>query len=343
MLLQGYRVGIESDQLVYDYLSKVGDIAQQRALSSAQRMRLVTELRANIDRVRAAEGAQSADQVKRILKRFGSPGSVVDAIAEDPSVGVPDVAAQPQPSGRGFSVKMPKVPRPCRSDARPAEPPRSTAASPPHLAGEDELDHGDAGPDWWRVEAGPLDAMPGQGVGDTVPGFTGGITVPEILRPPPKEGDEPVKLRKQRAAEEDDDEEGDEEEEYEEAEDYGGRARPVVQILRSVGPLELLAILCLLAGTVTGVWVVLVIGWLLVYASRRLSRGEVKVVVFGVPGTVAVGMLVWLWGRADGRWGEPLAEERFNAALMDSLPWAVRVAAVASAALLFWRARRQLR
>ncbi|NGN64842.1 hypothetical protein G5C51_13170 [Streptomyces sp. A7024] len=343
-------MGIESDQLVYDYLSKVGDIAQQRALSSAQRMRLVTELRANIDRVRAAEDAQTADQVKRILKRFGTPGSVVDSVAEDPGRGAPEVAPEPQTAGRGFSVrsvklpKVPKVPRPRRSDPEPSAAPRSTAASPPHLAGEDELDQSGAGPDWWRVEPGPLDTMPGQSVGDTVPGFTGGIEVPEILRPPPKQEDEPVKLQKQRAAEEEAEEEYEEEEAEDDADEEYGRARPVLHILRSVGPLELVAILCLLAGTVTGVWLVLVIGWLLVYGSRRLSRTEVKIVVFGVPGTVAVGLLVWLWGRADGRWGEPLAEDAFNAALTDALPWAVRVAAVASAALLFWRARRdQLR
>nr|WP_158715621.1 hypothetical protein [Streptomyces sp. NRRL S-481] len=46
-------MGIESDQVVYEYLSRVGDVAQQRQLSSATRMRLVADLRNEIDKRRA--------------------------------------------------------------------------------------------------------------------------------------------------------------------------------------------------------------------------------------------------------------------------------------------------
>ena len=35
-------MGIESDQLVYDYLSRVGDLAQATTLTAAERARLVT-------------------------------------------------------------------------------------------------------------------------------------------------------------------------------------------------------------------------------------------------------------------------------------------------------------
>ncbi len=49
----GDFVGIESDQVVYEYLSRVGDVAQQRQLSSATRMRLVADLRNEIDKRRA--------------------------------------------------------------------------------------------------------------------------------------------------------------------------------------------------------------------------------------------------------------------------------------------------
>ena len=48
-------MGIESDQVVYEYLSRVGDVAQQRQLSSATRMRLVADLRNEIDKRRAKE------------------------------------------------------------------------------------------------------------------------------------------------------------------------------------------------------------------------------------------------------------------------------------------------
>ena len=54
----GDFVGIESDQLVYDYLSRVGDLAQQRGLPSATRMRLVSGLRAEIDRTAGRFGVR---------------------------------------------------------------------------------------------------------------------------------------------------------------------------------------------------------------------------------------------------------------------------------------------
>lgn len=54
-----HRVGIESDQLVYDYLSRVGDLAQQQQLSSGARMRLVAALRTEIDRQRGSQGTDT--------------------------------------------------------------------------------------------------------------------------------------------------------------------------------------------------------------------------------------------------------------------------------------------
>jgi hypothetical protein len=54
--------------------------------------------------------------------------------------------------------------------------------SPPHLAGTDELGPAGSQPDWWRTDAGPLGGM------DIAPGFTGGVEIPEILRPPAPDG-----------------------------------------------------------------------------------------------------------------------------------------------------------
>lgn len=68
-----HRVGIESDQLVYDYLSRVGDLAQQQQLSSGARMRLVSTLRSEIDRQRATGGADSPAAVRRIIGGLGTP------------------------------------------------------------------------------------------------------------------------------------------------------------------------------------------------------------------------------------------------------------------------------
>ncbi|MCC4322496.1 HAAS signaling domain-containing protein, partial [Streptomyces malaysiensis] len=80
-------MGIESEKLVYDYLSRVGDLAQQQGLSSGERMRLVSGLRADIDHRRATGGADSPAGVKRILSKLGSPADVVAAAGGRPDPG----------------------------------------------------------------------------------------------------------------------------------------------------------------------------------------------------------------------------------------------------------------
>ncbi|NEA10087.1 hypothetical protein G3I27_18155, partial [Streptomyces sp. SID10692] len=82
-------MGIESDQLVYDYLSRVGDLAQRQQLSSAARMRLVSSLRGEIDRQRGTAGADSPATVRRIIGRLGSPDELVAAAAESGDGTVP--------------------------------------------------------------------------------------------------------------------------------------------------------------------------------------------------------------------------------------------------------------
>ena len=98
--------------------------------------------------------------------------------------------------------------------------------------------------------------------------------------------------------------------------------------------------LLLVAGAALGSWLALAGGWGLAYVSRRLSRAEAKFAALGVPGIVVGGMVVWLWGRFDGRWGEPIAQGRLGQEMADGLPGIVRVAAVASALFLVWRMRR---
>ncbi|MEV5132632.1 hypothetical protein AB0K87_19540, partial [Streptomyces sp. NPDC053705] len=82
-------MGIESDQLVFDYLSRVGDLAQQQQLSSGARMRLVATLRGEIDRQRGTDGSDSPAVVRRILGRLGAPGELVSAAAESGDGAVP--------------------------------------------------------------------------------------------------------------------------------------------------------------------------------------------------------------------------------------------------------------
>ncbi|WP_329120930.1 hypothetical protein [Streptomyces sp. NBC_01465] len=326
-------MGIESDQLVYDYLSKVGDLAQQRQLPSGERMRLVSSLRNEIDRQRGKFESESPATVRRILGRLGTPDEQVAAAtggsAPDPAPF--PVREEPRPR---------RIPRPRRMEKPEPEAPQAPAASPPHLAGTDELGPSGSEPDWWRIETAPF------GAGDEVPGFVGGVEIPEILRPPRK--------AKERVEEEDEDEdeaeEEDGEEEFTEAEDDTPRRRflrrgPRAPRARAplANPLLLLAAALLVTGAIFGWLIALGAGWLLAYTSRRLTPAEAKWAALGLPGLVAAGGLTWLWGRTDGRWGTPIPEHGMGAALTDLWPVVLRVAAVASALYLVWRARRGMR
>ncbi|MFI2368269.1 hypothetical protein [Streptomyces sp. NPDC018833] len=351
-------MGIESDQLVYDYLSRVGDLAQQAQLPSSARMRLVTSLRGEIDRQRGRFGGESPAAVRRILGRLGAPEAVVAAAAEGAdappgparSVTSPPASSAASPSspsspsnaegagaGSGAGGQRPtmprqrgwrRIPRPRTTEAAPAPAPRE-AASPPHLAGMDELGPSGSEPDWWRIEPGPF------GAGERVAGFVGGVEVPEILKPPPEEDAEPDPGADPDAVEA-------------ETEEAPPARRRWLPRLRSRGdgergpadPFLLLAAALLLVGAVLGSLLALAGGWLLAYGSRRLSATQSKLAVVGLPGAVAAAGVVWLWGRVNGRWGTPIPDDGMREALTGTWPWMLKGAAVASALYLLWRGTR---
>ncbi|MFE6741503.1 hypothetical protein [Streptomyces tubercidicus] len=409
-------MGIESDQLVFDYLSRVGDLAQQRGLPAATRMRLVTGLRAEID----GGQADSVSGVKRMLARLGTPEAVVAAAgsADDrvPGASWSGSGTRPEPGAGPAPGDGPAVPL----GPRPAEPPRrwtgardkltglaarsgltgkggeggaaagngpaagngkasgggaasglgkyftsgkapttgavpaprdaATVGLPPHLAGAHELGDTEDAPDWWRVEPAPF------GPGETVPGFVGGIEIPEMWDRP--EDEPPLSLKKDGA-----------DEAAGSADEDAPAERPLPRMLRRalgrrrpappppaedgateeavavparapLSPVLTLAVLLLVAGAALGSWLALAGGWGLTYVSQRLTRAEAKFAALGVPGTVVGGLVVWLWGRFDGRWGEPLAQGRLGEEMLAGLPVMARVAAVASALFLVWRMRR---
>ncbi|MGX9872465.1 hypothetical protein ACWIG2_03635 [Streptomyces cellulosae] len=320
-------MGIESDQVVYEYLSRVGDVAQQRQLPSAARMRLVAELRDEIDRRRAKAVVDSPAAVRRIIARMGTPTEVVSK-AEGASPGAAPGASADQPSAvpvqreaKAGGVFRKVVPRP-RSSAAPPPAAPVEAPTPPHRAGLDEVGDSGSQPDWWRVDSGPF------GVGDEVPGFVGGVEIPELLkRPVPKEEEEPAAEAAPAA---------------EATEEVPARRRLLrLPSRRWSNPLLLIAAASLVVGAVLGNWFALILGWLIAYASRRLTPGEVKAAVVVLPGLSLTGGIVWLWGRVAGRWGEPVAEGQMNAALTETWPWVIRTAAVTSALFLVWRSQRQ--
>ncbi|MFF1694797.1 hypothetical protein ACFVXC_14355 [Streptomyces sp. NPDC058257] len=370
-------MGIESDQLVFDYLSRVGDLAQQCQLPSGTRMRLVSELRNEIDRSRAKTAADSPAAIRRILDRLGSPEDLVEAANTSTGAGAgTGTESRPAvPTQRTQKLKKPRaqreqteqteprepreqrepkerakrlrrvVPRPRPAAERPELPEEDPGPSPPHLAGTDELGDGGSEPDWWRTDSSPF------GLGDSVPGFTGGVEIPEILKPPPKK-----RLEKDVKEAEEEEEEGedgeDEEEEWEEDEPAATRRRririrrPTAAAVapaapRFTNPLLLLAAALLTVGAILGNWLALGGGWLLAYTSRRLSRAEAKWAVIGMPVLSVAAGITWLWGRSDRRWGDPIVDGHMSDAMAETGPWVVRGAAVASALYLLWRSQRR--
>jgi hypothetical protein len=323
-------VGVESDRLVFDYLSRVGDLAQT-ALPAAQRMRLVAQLRKDIDKERGS--ADSAVAVQRILGRIGSPDEVVEAAAGSTSSGAgavpaaPEPVTEPPPGSYGPYAKPPRTPHAPRKGAD-VPPPREDAGEP----------------DWWRVDpsgSGPLRA------GDELaglPGMTGGVFIPfddeelDHKDPPPRRVDGSVAEAEEEGAEP-----------HEEEQPRGSGPRRWLPRLRKAAggggrrwgsPVLLLAAALLVAGAVIGSWIPLLLGWGIGYMSRRLSRAQAKFAVLGIPGAAAVAMLVWLWGRDAGKWSTPVAKGQMGQAMQDALPVTVRLAAAASALYLLWRARR---
>ncbi|MFF2022898.1 hypothetical protein ACFVW2_14005 [Streptomyces sp. NPDC058171] len=235
----------------------------------------------------------------------------------------------------------PAGPTPPADDPRPAgdEPagPGSAhrAPSPPHLAPLDELGTTSGPRDWWRVESNsPFDAV------DRVPGFVGGIEIPDILKPPPGPDTE------------DDDADGADDPTVEKAPARptgadpaagaparGGRA--LALLTGWSNPLLLVAAALLVVGALAGNLLALGGGWALAWLSKRLTPAESKFAVLWIPGLSLAGGVTWLWGRAAGHWGPELVEERFDQAIGDAWPWVLKASAFASAVFLVWRSQRR--
>jgi hypothetical protein len=347
----GKTVGIESEKLVFDYLSRVGDLAHTTSMTASDRARLVSGLRTEIDKRRAAAGgAVTESAVKKILDKLGDPSFVVAEANGGVAPTLPPSAATPEPERSRVSLrKRAGVPKQA-PEPDPLEGPAPTAAygaSSPHLADLDELGSGADAPDadWWRDASG--------GIGGQVPGFSGGIELAEVLRPPgppagaapqvpaqatgepvlplvPAPGEEapkPPPLWRQALARR--------------AGAPGGEPG-AAQVPRAGGLVEWAAVLLLVAGAAIGSLIPLALGWLAAWWSPRLRRTEGKWAAAGMPGLVAAGALLWLWGRTTGKWGDPLPAggAGMQQLLSDSWPVLLRVAAMASALFLAWRARR---
>jgi hypothetical protein len=105
-------VSAQGDQVIYEYLSRVSDAGMQ-VLAPERRVQLVAGLRKSIDEARRRERADSADAVRRLLKRFGDPNAIVNVAA-----------------GRSSGASQPRAPRMPGAGARPP-----AGSGPPPLRG----------------------------------------------------------------------------------------------------------------------------------------------------------------------------------------------------------------
>ncbi|MFR9722721.1 hypothetical protein ACL02R_05005 [Streptomyces sp. MS19] len=314
-------MGIEGEQLVLDYLSRVGDLAHGTSMSAAQRAALVNRLRDDIHRARSAAGpAESRASVKRILGRMGSPEDVVAAAA---SPGAAPAPAAPRPS-------------PPRTRSRPASaaPAVGTGVEGPAVPLPPQREPERGGSPFLRPAPPGRTYWPDGDIGR----FRGGIEIPEMLQPPVEE-----EAAAEKAAETDAPQAAPPP--APEAAKPGGRRRFAQAALagrRVGGFVELAAVALLVAGTVVGSLVPLGLGWAAAWWSPRLGRREAQWAALGMPALVAGAYALWIGGRNGGYWGEPLAPGEAERMLDNDWPVLLRVAALASAAFLLWRARRHL-
>ncbi|WP_377270678.1 hypothetical protein [Peterkaempfera sp. SMS 1(5)a] len=320
-------MGIESDKLVYDYLGRVADLAQT-SLPAADRARLIAGLRADIDS-RRATARDTPAAVRKVLERLGPPDQVVERAARQgppsaPGPSVPAPAAVPGP-----------VPPPGPGPSVPAGPPASPGPSVPTLPATRDAE-------WWRVPGAAAAAVPEAEDGpvqpahlptaEDFPGWDGVEIRFEAEQRPPAAAAPAAPTAEPEA-----------EPVLPVPAEKPGRRR-LAAALRPPGPgrpplLESAAAVLLLAGAVTGQLVVMLLGWLAAYASRRMSLPVRRFAVFGIPALAVLGAAVWLWGRTSGRWGgPPPTDAQFQAALKSLVPVVLRSAAAGSAVFLGWRA-----
>lgn len=169
-------MGIESDQIVFDYLSRVGDLAQATPLTAAERARLVSALREAIDSRRGGAGVASGGSsraenaaLQKILTGIGTPDEVVRRAVR---TGVPAAAEgartrEPAPGGPGRAGALfGKGPSGAGSAAGRASVPTQGGRSRAGGGGDAESGADPDGlGDWWRFGSGGSGGGAGGGQG----------------------------------------------------------------------------------------------------------------------------------------------------------------------------------
>ena len=359
-------MGIESEQLVYDYLSRVGDLAQATALTAAERARLVSGLRETIDSRRPGAGtaatrtgSRETAAMKKVLDGIGRPDEVVRRAVH---TGVPEVReATGSARRRAGAGDSPSAPSASSAPAGPSVPVQGGAPA--------------AERDWWRFGRGQGESVYADSArgarGDDFGGFSGGgfggavpgaelggpgelpgwtaSYEPDFLHPDYVDP-RAVKVPQQRVPEQ-----------VEPAPALPappprrgllrrtfGRPVPAVEPAGTepaapapLAPLPLvesLAVLVLASGAVLALWYVAVLGWFLAYSARRLGRGAAQFAGLWVPVLVAAVLGFWFYGHTHGRPpGQHLTDAQFKALLRSTIAVWLRAAAACSALFLAWR------
>jgi len=367
-------MGIESDQLVYDYLSRVGDLAQATTLTAADRARLVSGLRQAIDDRRgdSSAGSQRAEKasVEKILSGIGAPAEVVrQAVHSGVQVVVPAAPARTAARAPG-RAGVPSVP------VQPSAPSDGGGYGGSGYSGgyegSDGGHDGGSGPDdWWRTAADDLDDAQG-GVSPLVGGSIGelpgwrAVYEADFLDPDAEERAARIPVQRLPGTDALPGEDGSDDLSDEAADDAGGgatagprwrrllrRSAPAplpddaeeVLLLTSRPPLplvETLAALVLTAAAVLGLWYVALLGWFFAYASRRLGQRTSRTAALWLPLVFALAAGLLLYSRVHGQHGgHPETNAAFQSALHTTVSLWLRVSTAASAAFLAWRIGRR--
>jgi hypothetical protein len=329
-------MGSEGDQLVYDYLSQVGDLAQ-RALPPGERVELVARLRGDID---AQCANRSPAAVRKALARFGSPEQVVQAAG-------PDHDSDHEPSSD------PAHAADSSDDARPSgtadatfdDPVLGTVVDPmgrpgelgdEHLTAEEPAISDADLPDWWRVEQ----ARRRRRLEDSDEEEDAGKRGEPAASDKPGKSDAEKSAKSAKAAKPG-------KPGAEAAPESSGAAGSTASSggvaaarMLVTHPREVLAVAVLLAGAVIPYWPLLLAGWALVWFGRRLGPGERVCASVLIPGLVVAAGVGWLWARATGRAGDPIRSKHMLDAVGELIPTLGWAGAIATTFFLLWRISR---
>jgi hypothetical protein len=335
-------MSVQADQLLFRYLSRVGDLAQG-VLAPANRLRLVSNLRSRIDADRVRLGINDAAGMQRLLDGYGEPAVLVAAEAQrDPGYQA-QLAARLTPAEPEVALMPPAPPAdaadalsgPVSSDAGAISGRsrfRVSVDAPPSSGPEVPLDpdpfaDGDALAGMANAPRSsadlPLPGLPGGGVGlagasptDTtelapahVAAFGGDVPDADTTASLPVV---PSYLTEAGVAPQDYD-----------PTTFPTAASAPVRLLRMPGRgswqsqpgmtrlwqivrghvRESLAIAVFVVGLILGSWIPLVIGYLIAVSSYVFTANEKRFGLVGVPAATLVAVALGFWLNDNHDWG----------------------------------------